>query len=69
MDQPFYVTADKVMAGQYGFLNRVLYYCLILFAVLAASKSWLCWVRTLFYRESAVEFVSRDPRRGVLSSP
>lgn len=40
-----YVTADKLIAGQYGFLNRLLYYCLILFAVLAASKSWLCWVR------------------------
>lgn len=31
------------ISGQYGFLNRLLYYCLILFAVLAASKSWLCW--------------------------
>ena len=68
MDQAFWVTADEFIAGQYGFLNRVLYYCLILFAVLAASKSWLCWVRTLCYRESAVEFVSRDIRRGVLSS-
>lgn len=48
-DEPYfrlsYVTADKLIAGQYGFLNRLLYYCLILFAILAASKSWLCWVR------------------------
>ena len=40
------VTADTFIAGQYGFLNRLLYYCLILFAVLAASQSWLCWVCT-----------------------
>lgn len=31
------------ISGQYGFLNRLLYYCLILTAVLAASNSWLCW--------------------------
>ncbi|CAD6584530.1 MAG: hypothetical protein ASARMPRED_001787 [Alectoria sarmentosa] len=31
------------ISGQYGFLNRLLYYCLILVAVLAASNSWLCW--------------------------
>lgn len=31
------------ISGQYGFLNRLLYYCLILIAVLAASNSWLCW--------------------------
>ena len=40
----FYMTADRYIAGQYGFLNRLLYYCLILFAVFAASNSWLCWV-------------------------
>lgn len=42
----FGVTADMFIAGQYGFLNRLLYYCLILLAVLAASNSWLCWVCT-----------------------
>ena len=41
----FYMIADGYIAGQYGFLNRLLYYCLILFAVFAASNSWLCWVR------------------------
>ena len=37
--------ADEFSTGQYGFLNRLLYYVMILFAVLAASNSWLCWVR------------------------
>ena len=45
--QFFYVTADMFITGQYGFLNRLLYYFLLLFAVLAASSSWLCWVRCL----------------------
>ena len=60
----FYVTADRVMAGQYGFLNRVLYYCMILFAVLAASKSWLCWVRLI---ESAIDSFYRHASRLVPS--
>ena len=47
------VTANKFIVGQYGFLNRLLYYCLILFAVLAASESWLCWVR-IFLETSIV---------------
>ena len=49
------VTADKLVAGQYGFLNRLLFYGVILIAVLAASRSWLCWVRSSDKRLSKLE--------------
>ena len=30
------------ISGAYGFLNRLLYYCLLLFSILVRNSSWLC---------------------------
>jgi len=30
------------ISGAYGFLNRLLYYCLLLFALLVRHSTWLC---------------------------
>ena len=30
------------ISGSYGFLNRLLYYCLLIFALLVRHHSWLC---------------------------